>query len=923
MNDLPVALRTKLNLILNRDLIDRFPVLQHMQIDAYLKVVTRLTYSTFLPGDFIVKQGDAGDHMFFIRSGKVDAILPNGVTVWMTLRPGDFFGEHSLLYLTRRDTSFRAVDFVDVLMLTRPDFTELYISAPEFVREIQRVDTDRMRRRLELELKVVKKPKKGGGGVGGGGSMYGGGSPAAGSPSPSPSPPGGGGQTSPSPSPGSASATPPTRSTPHHDSGLLGAVTGGLARVFSHPRFSSRHAAVAPAPASGASTVAVASTDATTGAGSVHSHSDTAASPFRVVVDRPSPTSGGGVASALQASPPTAAAAASEGAAAAATATAAPGPHVSTGPLGGLAKLLSLRNLRRVVHGGAHAAAAPPSHEQINLAALDLSPKTRKLKQQVETKAARGHPYHWSSNDDNRSSDDDDDVGAGILGARSQALTTVVPMQPHEVNAIDVRPEELLADRPRRRSLQGVKDVAFAAERVHALGLGGPPDRRGTGARHPTQASAGSVGGLGGGPPSRGSHHSHTAMSRSATVAVDQERASQPHPAAIARSSSSSEASARSDARLLPHAAITPVAALTAAPGLLLATADSRSSGSSPDSALFLSSSSSSSLPPPGATALQGSPRTAHPSTAASRPMAADSGVPSPVSSPDAARDSRPLFDAGDSGGGSPSAVRSPATPGYVASSRSRLLGQAQLRGPQDGSAAAAPAATTAASTAAAVAAAGRPSTVAAFAARRGSVGSLTSVGAPVVAAGSSGGGGGSGGGSGGGGGGGSGGGGVRSPPSQALGAAAAVWRPGGSTVDPTRQALLVKQRTYDRPQAGRAFRSSLRDLQSPSSSSPPPGARPGDGDAAAGGVSAELLVSALVPPQQAPQLRRVSAEELLGGVDAAESAEDAASSIEALARSAGASAAADECLSPIAAQQAAAPAAAAEGVTGGGGGRA
>jgi hypothetical protein len=42
MNDLPVALRTKLNLILNRDLIDRFPVLQHMQIDAYLKVVARL-----------------------------------------------------------------------------------------------------------------------------------------------------------------------------------------------------------------------------------------------------------------------------------------------------------------------------------------------------------------------------------------------------------------------------------------------------------------------------------------------------------------------------------------------------------------------------------------------------------------------------------------------------------------------------------------------------------------------------------------------------------------------------------------------------------------------------------------------------------------------------------------------------------------
>ena len=125
-------------MILNRDLVDRLPVMQFMNIDTYLRVVQRLSYGTFLPGktiaciptstyvlpntlecsttrlitlfesalqryrscsycdiyidicihghalscshpnecragDFIVRQGDVGDHLYFIKSGKVRA----------------------------------------------------------------------------------------------------------------------------------------------------------------------------------------------------------------------------------------------------------------------------------------------------------------------------------------------------------------------------------------------------------------------------------------------------------------------------------------------------------------------------------------------------------------------------------------------------------------------------------------------------------------------------------------------------------------------------------------------------------------------------------------------------------------------------------------------------------------------------------
>jgi CRP-like cAMP-binding protein len=160
--DLPSMLRSRLNVIINRDIIERFPVMQLMTMDSYLRMVARLKMSTYLPGEFIYKQGDQGDDIYFIKRGKVDMVLPNGVTVFLTLKPGNSFGEHSMLYLTKRDASVRAVDFVDVYMLHRSDFTELYVSAPEFIRELQRLDEAREKERLKYEVAFLRGSSKAG-----------------------------------------------------------------------------------------------------------------------------------------------------------------------------------------------------------------------------------------------------------------------------------------------------------------------------------------------------------------------------------------------------------------------------------------------------------------------------------------------------------------------------------------------------------------------------------------------------------------------------------------------------------------------------------------------------------------------------------------------------------------------------------------
>ena len=91
--------------------------------------------------------------MCFIRRGKADAVGDDGVSVVQTYMPGDFFGEHSLLGFEPREASVRAVEFVEALVLQRGDFMELYVSAPEFVRELQRIDV--LRSSLAATRKAV------------------------------------------------------------------------------------------------------------------------------------------------------------------------------------------------------------------------------------------------------------------------------------------------------------------------------------------------------------------------------------------------------------------------------------------------------------------------------------------------------------------------------------------------------------------------------------------------------------------------------------------------------------------------------------------------------------------------------------------------------------------------------------------------
>ncbi|MBI3241899.1 MAG: mechanosensitive ion channel [Chloroflexi bacterium] len=94
--------------------------------DAQIETLVRgADLHRYTAGETLVRQGDAGDSLFVIKSGqvRVDVRSESGqVTTVAVLHPGDFFGEMSLLTGEPRTASVVAQAETEVVVVDKPDF---------------------------------------------------------------------------------------------------------------------------------------------------------------------------------------------------------------------------------------------------------------------------------------------------------------------------------------------------------------------------------------------------------------------------------------------------------------------------------------------------------------------------------------------------------------------------------------------------------------------------------------------------------------------------------------------------------------------------------------------------------------------------------------------------------------------------------
>lgn len=137
MADFPESLRTEVALFLRRDFIEHAPLFKGASQELVRELALQLHPVVFTPGDYIVRTGQYGRHMYFISRGIVEIIAADGHTVVATLKDREFFGEVALLFSQPRNASVRAVDYCDLYTLDKDTFDQVLARYPGFAAHIK------------------------------------------------------------------------------------------------------------------------------------------------------------------------------------------------------------------------------------------------------------------------------------------------------------------------------------------------------------------------------------------------------------------------------------------------------------------------------------------------------------------------------------------------------------------------------------------------------------------------------------------------------------------------------------------------------------------------------------------------------------------------------------------------------------------
>lgn len=115
--------------LLVRKRLREIPLFSELNPDELHDMIDHLTLSRVAKGDFVCREGDPGDSIYFISSGAVEILRYTKKTqrdIFLAkLSEGDFFGEFAFFSDQKRHASVRALTDLEILEISRDDFDEI------------------------------------------------------------------------------------------------------------------------------------------------------------------------------------------------------------------------------------------------------------------------------------------------------------------------------------------------------------------------------------------------------------------------------------------------------------------------------------------------------------------------------------------------------------------------------------------------------------------------------------------------------------------------------------------------------------------------------------------------------------------------------------------------------------------------------
>ncbi|KAJ8282511.1 hypothetical protein COCON_G00050300 [Conger conger] len=137
LKNLPDKLRAEIAINVHLDTLKKVRIFQDCEAGLLIELVLKLQPQVFSPGDYICKKGDIGREMYIIKEGKLAVVADDGITQFVVLSDGAYFGEISILGIkgskagNRRTANIRSVGYSDLFALSKDDLMEALTEYPD------------------------------------------------------------------------------------------------------------------------------------------------------------------------------------------------------------------------------------------------------------------------------------------------------------------------------------------------------------------------------------------------------------------------------------------------------------------------------------------------------------------------------------------------------------------------------------------------------------------------------------------------------------------------------------------------------------------------------------------------------------------------------------------------------------------------
>lgn len=137
LKSLPDKLKAEIAINVHLETLSKVRIFQDCEAGLLIELVLKLQPQVFSPGDYICKKGDIGREMYIIKEGKLAVVADDGITQFVVLSDGAYFGEISILGIkgskagNRRTANIRSVGYSDLFALSKDDLMEVLIEYPD------------------------------------------------------------------------------------------------------------------------------------------------------------------------------------------------------------------------------------------------------------------------------------------------------------------------------------------------------------------------------------------------------------------------------------------------------------------------------------------------------------------------------------------------------------------------------------------------------------------------------------------------------------------------------------------------------------------------------------------------------------------------------------------------------------------------